>query len=132
MRRDRRRCVVPGCENHVFLDVHHLDPRAEGGGHDPERLAVLCGAHHRSVHQGHLRIEGTASEGFSVRHGDGTLYGQALSPPRLELTSLALSALQHMGFKSTQAQRLVDAVLAMDDVPADPGAFIRAALRGTC
>jgi hypothetical protein len=132
VRRDRRRCVVPGCENHVFLDVHHLDPRAEGGGHDPERLAVLCGGHHRSVHLGHLRIEGTASEGFSVRHGDGTPHGQALSPPRLELTSLALGALRHMGFKPTQAQRRVDAVLAMDAVPADPAAFIRAALLATC
>jgi hypothetical protein len=46
LRRDRRRCVVPGCRNHIFLDVHHLDPRAEGGGHDPERLASLCGCHH--------------------------------------------------------------------------------------
>jgi len=62
LRRDRRRCVVPGCKNHVFLDVHHLDARAEGGGHDPERLATLCGAHHRAVHAGRLSIDGRASE----------------------------------------------------------------------
>ena len=43
MRRDRRRCVAPGCANHRFLDVHHLDPLSEGGRHDPERMAVLCG-----------------------------------------------------------------------------------------
>ena len=49
MRRDRKRCVVPGCTNHRFVDVHHLDPRSEGGGHDPDRLAVLCGSHHRAV-----------------------------------------------------------------------------------
>jgi Holliday junction resolvasome RuvABC DNA-binding subunit len=58
-------------------------------------------------------------------------YGQALAPRRLELTSLALSALQHLGFKSTQAQQLVDAVLAINPVPADPAGFIRAALRLT-
>ncbi|MEJ7733478.1 MAG: hypothetical protein WKG00_30320 [Polyangiaceae bacterium] len=74
MRRDRKRCVVPGCSNHRFLDVHHLDPRSEGGGHDPQRLAVLCGAHHRAVHAGVLCIDGTAG-GFVFRHGDGTEYG---------------------------------------------------------
>lgn len=112
-------------------DVHHLDPRAEGGDHDPERLVVLCGAHHRSVHRGDLCIEGTASEGFSVRHGDGTPYGQALSPQRLDLTSLALGALRNMGFSETKARKLVDAVLAMEIVPDDPGEFVRAALRAT-
>ena len=48
----------------------------------------------------------------------------------LEAT-LALGALRRMGFQSTQAERLVDAVLARDAVPADPGDFIRAALRAT-
>jgi hypothetical protein len=43
MRRDRMRCVVDGCRNHRFLDVHHVTPRAEGGRHDPELLLVLCG-----------------------------------------------------------------------------------------
>ena len=131
LRRDRRRCVVPGCRNHVFLDVHHLDPRAEGGGHHPDRLATLCGGHHRSVHLGHLCIEGTGSEAFIVRHGDGTPYGQTPSPARLHLTSLALDALQHMGFKATEARKLVDGVVAMDVVPGDPADFVRAALRAT-
>ena len=131
LRRDGRRCVVPGCHNHLYLDVHHLDPRAEGGGHHPERLATLCGAHHRSAHLGHLCIDGTASEGFIVRHGDGTPYGRALSPSHLDLASLALGALQNMGFKPTQARKLVDAVLASNAVPDDPGAFVRAALRST-
>jgi hypothetical protein len=131
LRRDRRRCVVPGCQNHVFLDVHHLDPRAEGGGHQPERLAVLCGAHHRSVHLGALCIKGTASEGFSFRHGDGTPYGRTLSPARLDLTSLALGALQQMGFKPTEARKRLVAVLAIDTIFDTPGELIRAALRAT-
>lgn len=43
LRRDGNRCVVPGCQNHRFLDVHHVVPRAEGGTHDSEQLATLCG-----------------------------------------------------------------------------------------
>jgi hypothetical protein len=75
MRRDHKRCVVPGCSSHRYLDVHHVDPRCEGGGHDPERLAVLCGAHHRAVHLGLLCVEGSGATGFVCRHGDGTPYG---------------------------------------------------------
>jgi len=58
--RDRRRCQVPRCESMAFLEVHH----AEGwkAGHDPKRLLVLCGAHHRQCHEGWLLIEGEAPE----------------------------------------------------------------------
>jgi hypothetical protein len=67
-RRHAGRCAVPGCAHHRFRDVHHLDPRAEGGSDDPERLAPLCGAHHRAVHLGRLCIDGRASAGFRFRH----------------------------------------------------------------
>jgi hypothetical protein len=40
--RDHHACVVPGCRSCVFVDVHHLDPRAEGGSHDPDNLVTLC------------------------------------------------------------------------------------------
>ncbi len=52
MRRHHKRCAVPGCQNHVFVDLHHLDPLGEGGSHDPDRLIALCGAHHRATHAG--------------------------------------------------------------------------------
>jgi hypothetical protein len=42
LRRDHESCVVPGCRCHRYLDVHHIDPRAEGGGHD--RCAALTTA----------------------------------------------------------------------------------------
>jgi hypothetical protein len=51
MRRDHRRCVVPGCQNHRYLDVHHLDPRSEGGGHDRVRIS---GCRARAVRFGAL------------------------------------------------------------------------------
>lgn len=58
--RDRRRCQVPRCQNLSFLEVHHVD--GWKAGHDPSRMLVLCGAHHRQGHEGWLRIEGQAPE----------------------------------------------------------------------
>jgi hypothetical protein len=42
-RRDGGCCVVPGCRNGTYLDQHHLQPRAEGGDHDPDKIISLCG-----------------------------------------------------------------------------------------
>jgi RuvA, C-terminal domain len=127
LRRDRGRCVVPGCSNHVFLDVHHLDARAEGGGHDPDRLSALCGNHHRAVHAGRLSIDGSASAGFAVRHVDGTEYGAPLRPAALDLARQALGTLEHLGFTASQARARVDAVVRAG-APADIETFVRAAL----
>jgi 5-methylcytosine-specific restriction endonuclease McrA len=130
MRRDQRRCVVPGCSNHRYLDVHHLDPRCEGGGHDPERLAVLCGAHHRAAHAGVLCVDGTGATGFVFRHGDGTPYGGNVGVVRLDLVRQALGALETMGFKPTQARDRVDAALRAG-THSDVATLLHAALRAT-
>jgi len=130
MRRDHKRCVVPGCANHRYLDVHHVDPRSEGGGHDPERLAVLCGSHHRAVHAGVLRIDGTGSGGFTFHHGDGTMYGAPVRPPAVDMVREVLGALKHLGFKPTRARELVDEALRAG-APSDAGALLRAALRAS-
>jgi hypothetical protein len=128
MRRDRKRCTVPGCNNHRFLDVHHLDLRSEGGGHDPERLSVLCGVHHRAAHAGHLVIDGSASEGFTFRHADGRPYGAPLHPAALDAANLVQSALTNLGFKPSQARGRIEAVQRAG-APTEVGEFLRAALR---
>ena len=130
MRRHGGRCAVPGCSNHQFLDVHHADPRAEGGSHDPERLLTLCGAHHRNVHLGRLCIEGTATAGFTFRHADGTPYGEALRPAALERAAQAFGALRHLGFGQARARALVDAVVQAG-APDDLEGLVRAALRAS-
>ncbi|MEJ7733732.1 MAG: HNH endonuclease signature motif containing protein [Polyangiaceae bacterium] len=130
MRRDHRRCVVPGCSNHRYLDVHHLDPRCEGGGHHPERLAVLCGAHHRAAHLGLLCIDGTHAAGFVFRHGDGTPYGGNIGVIRLDLVRQALGALEQMGFKPPKARALVDDALRAA-AHSDVATLLHAALRAT-
>jgi hypothetical protein len=107
-RRHRNRCGVPGCRHRAFLDVHHLDRRAEGGRHDPERLIVLCGAHHRAEHEGTLQIDGTASTGFHFRHADGRPYGSQVHPQTAGIYASAFSALKHMGFKEGQARKALE------------------------
>ncbi len=53
--RDGHRCVVPGCTNRLWLEVHHLVPRAAGGSNEAGNLATLCSRHHGLVHEGNLR-----------------------------------------------------------------------------
>ena len=57
MARAKWRCEVPGCRSRLWLDIHHLTLRSEGGTHDPRGLVCLCSGHHRSVHRGYLGIE---------------------------------------------------------------------------
>lgn len=110
MRRDAGRCVVPGCRHARYVDIHHLKPRSEGGGHDPERLVVLCGAHHRALHNGRLLVEGSASNGLTFRHADGSMYGRVESPVTAETYQKTFLALRGMGFRETEVRRALDQV----------------------
>jgi hypothetical protein len=131
MRRHHKRCAVTGCQNHRFVDVHHCDPRAEGGTHDPEQLLVACGAHHRALHRGQLVVTGTASTGFRFHHADRTPYGAAPEPEVAEAAAQAFSALRQLGFKETKARQMLDTALAAVDDPKDIQALVRAALQAS-
>jgi 5-methylcytosine-specific restriction endonuclease McrA len=61
-RRDAGKCCVPTCRASRFLAIHHIVPRAAGGSHEPENLTLLCGGHHRALHDGKLTISGTAPD----------------------------------------------------------------------
>jgi hypothetical protein len=104
MRRDGGRCVVPGCRNNLFLDIHHLDLRSEGGSHDPDGLIVLCGAHHRAQHRGQLVIEGRVSTGLVFRHADGALYGSVVSAHAASSFEEAFRALRSLGFREGESR----------------------------
>ena len=110
MRRDGGRCQVPGCCNAVFVDIHHVRPRAAGGDHDPELLLVLCGAHHRALHRGRFTIEGRASTGFIFCHADGSPYGQMAARSPTDNAARALSALCGLGFTHGEAARAIASV----------------------
>jgi hypothetical protein len=110
VRRDHGRCVVPGCRGAKFLDVHHVKPRAEGGDHDPDLLVLLCGQHHRALHAGYLRIEGSVSAGLVFRHADGTTYGGRVSPGATEVLAQAFGALTKLGYREREARAALDRV----------------------
>ena len=69
--RDRGRCVVPGCGATRHLHAHHLHPWALGGPTDFDNLALVCGLHHRMVHEGGYRLA-REGEALVFRRPDGT------------------------------------------------------------
>jgi len=111
MSRHHRRCGVPGCTHADYVDVHHVQLRSEGGDHNPEYLAVLCGAHHAAIHAGRLLIDGSASVGFRFRHADGSPYGSVADPTAADHHAKAFFALTTLGYKQGEARRALDAVL---------------------
>jgi hypothetical protein len=50
-------CRFPGCENHRFVDAHHIRHWARGGQTTVDNLVLLCRRHHRLVHEGGYAID---------------------------------------------------------------------------
>jgi 5-methylcytosine-specific restriction endonuclease McrA len=130
-RRDRRCCVVPGCRHRTFLDLHHILTREEGGAHDAGNLITLCGAHHRAVHHGELRIEGRVSTGIRYFHADGTDYGDvsSIAGPIADAQTKTFQALRQLGFAEREAKQALSEVLADPDRPTTVESILRAALQ---
>jgi hypothetical protein len=55
--RDRHTCRFPGCRNRRFVDIHHIEHRADGGETAVGKLMLLCSKHHTLVHEGGFRID---------------------------------------------------------------------------
>ncbi|MCC6996340.1 MAG: HNH endonuclease [Deltaproteobacteria bacterium] len=87
LRRAHGCCEVPGCRASVWVDVHHWRFWSRGGDHALRNLIVLCSAHHRAVHDGHLLIHrDPRGDRFAYRHRDGRSYGSA-APAEVERQS---------------------------------------------
>lgn len=111
LRRDHHCCHVPGCRHATFVDVHHVNARANGGGHDADNLLTLCGAHHRAVHDGTLQIAGSIQDGLAFRHADGTPYGSPPVAPLVLVQAQAFRALRALGFGENEAKRALEQAL---------------------
>ena len=121
MRRAGGRCEVSGCNNDLFIDVHHCDLRSEGGSDDPDRLLAACSVHHRAAHSGRLIIEGDATSGWKFRHADGTSYGGQASARMTEASAKAFEVLHRLGFKESECRS------ALEQVRRDRQAHVNAA-----
>jgi hypothetical protein len=51
-------CRFPGCERKRWLHAHHVIHWADGGVTDLDNLILLCGTHHRLIHEGGWRVRG--------------------------------------------------------------------------
>jgi hypothetical protein len=107
--RDRHCCQVPGCRHATFVDVHHLRAREAGGGHDPDNLLTLCGAHHRACHRGDLLIEKGDSGRLRFWHADGTVYGEPPNTGEADVAAQTFRGLRNLGFGEREARDAVRA-----------------------
>ena len=93
LRHRDRGCRFPGCGSTAFANAHHIVWWSRGGTTDLENLVLICGFHHRLVHEHGWTIERTADgeprERLATRSrpvrtrrdGVGRLLG-APTPPR--------------------------------------------------
>jgi hypothetical protein len=49
--RDKGKCQAAHCNERKWLEVHHLKPWSQGGGHELNNLSTLCSFHHRRIHE---------------------------------------------------------------------------------
>jgi hypothetical protein len=51
-----RGCRFPMCSNRRFVDAHHVHHWVQGGRTSLDNLVLLCGFHHRLLHEGGFRM----------------------------------------------------------------------------
>ena len=57
-------CRFPGCTDRRYVDAHHIHHWADGGETSTQNLVLLCGHHHRLIHEGGFKV---------IRRDDGKL-----------------------------------------------------------
>jgi hypothetical protein len=88
LRRRDRGCRFPGCENHRFVDAHHIEHWARGGETSMDNLVLLCRRHHRLVHEGGYLVERLAAGKLRFRYPWGEPLPDAPRPPPGSLDGL--------------------------------------------
>jgi len=105
--RDRHRCRVPGCTHATFIDVHHVQPRADGGRNEAPNLLTLCSAHHRAAHRGQLLIGRQHDGTIDFQHADGAAYGNPQTPRLIDAHAKVFSALRHLGYREGEVKTVL-------------------------
>jgi hypothetical protein len=76
-----RTCRFPGCDNRRFLDAHHIHHWASGGETKLGNLVLLCGRHHRFLHEAGYSIVVLADGDIEVRDPWGNPIDPVPRPP---------------------------------------------------
>ena len=59
-----RGCAFPGCDRHPqWTEAHHIRHWVDGGASDLNNGVLLCGHHHRVIHQGEWKVR-IADDGY--------------------------------------------------------------------
>ena len=88
LRRRDRGCRFPGCENHRFVDAHHIEHWARGGETSMDNLVLLCRRHHRLLHEGGYLVERLPAGKLRFRYPWGEPLPDAPRPPPGSLDGL--------------------------------------------
>lgn len=105
--RDEGRCRFPGCENHRWVDAHHIVHWARGGETKLSNLLLLCGHHHRLVHEGGFTVARRADGSLTFRRPDGRAVPAVPSPARGSCKAL------RMGNRAAGVEAMPGALLAL-------------------
>jgi hypothetical protein len=76
MRRDAG-CRRDGCTSTRWLHAHHIEHWAHGGKTDADNLVMLCGYHHREVHEGGADIRLSENGRVTCVRRDGRVLARA-------------------------------------------------------
>jgi len=64
-------CAAPGCGRVRFLHAHHVVFWSRGGRSDTDNLLLLCGEHHRALHDGAFTSRPSAANGSGCARPTG-------------------------------------------------------------
>ncbi|WP_219420324.1 HNH endonuclease signature motif containing protein [Pseudonocardia nigra] len=91
--RDGARCQFPGCTHTRHLHAHHVRPWWRGGPTDIDNLILICGFHHRVIHDHHYRIRRLRGR-WEILRPDGTPVAATGAPLTGNVERLIESAIQ--------------------------------------
>ncbi len=83
-------CRWPGCGRARWTHAHHIVHWSQEGPTDLDNLAILCGYHHRLVHEGGWTIHGHPGRTLRFRRKDGKVLPSEPTPVRADLLARLL------------------------------------------
>ena len=89
-----RTCRFPGCRVR-FGQGHHVRHWAQGGPTTLSNLALLCGRHHRAVHEEGYQVERMPDGALQFRRPDGRVLPDVSTPPLVPVDPVAVLRERH-------------------------------------